>query len=219
VEVAERVAAMMAQIHGLRMTAQGVGPADALFTPGAEHWRAYAERIERSDLEWRWEFRRLLPVLGELEAYVASAHGDGTPLLLAHRDSDPKNHMRTPSGDLVLVDWDAAGPVNPRHDLANHALVWAGVHLGEPDRKTVHAYVTAYRRAGGEGEAFRSSDLAELVSARLRWFDFNVRRILGEHTRDDADREAGSRVIQRNFTQLPRFVASLDRWVRLLGEA
>src|SRR5438309_6625891 len=49
--------------------------------------------------------------------------------------------MRTASGELLLVDWDAAGPVNPRHDLANEALVWAGVHRTDPDVATARAFV------------------------------------------------------------------------------
>jgi hypothetical protein len=149
---------------------------------------------------------------------VSAAHDDPTPLLLSHRDSDMKNFLRTPAGELILVDWDAAGPVNPRHDLANEALVWAGVHLGDPDVVVARAFVGAYGGATNMTERFRSTDLAELVAVRLSWFDFNVRRALGHRIRDDADRQLGVNVVRRNTAQLPRFARSLGDWLAVLGD-
>jgi hypothetical protein len=217
IDVASRVAVILADIHSLGVTAD-VGIDEALRVFGDEHWRAVGERAERAALAWGVEFRRLLPVLRELEAYVTAAHNDPTSLLLSHRDSDKKNFMRTPAGELILVDWDAAGPVNPRHDVANEALVWAGVHLGDPDAAVARAFVDAYRRAADTNEAFQATDLAELVSVRLGWFDFNVRRALGERVRDESDRQVGLNVVRRNVEQLPRFARSLDAWFSVLAD-
>jgi Phosphotransferase enzyme family len=215
-EVASHVGSILARIHALRM-GSAVTNSEALPVFGDDHWRTALDRLEYADGEWAAKLRALGPVLHDLEAYVIAAHDDPTPLLLSHRDSDAKNFIRTPAGELMLVDWDAAGPVNPRQDLANEALVWAGVHRGEPDAAVARAFVEAYRRAGGVRERFRRTDLAELLAARLGWFDFNLRRALGERIRDESDREYGWAVIRRNVTELPRFVSSLDRWVAALA--
>lgn len=212
-----RVAGILARIHALRMTSDAAA-GDALPVFGDAHWRDQAERLERGRVEWAPRFRALLPVLDELESYLIAAHGDPTPLLLSHRDSDAKNLVRAPSGALLLVDWDEAGPVNPRHDLANEALVWAGVHRGDPVPAIARAFVAAYRREGGADGRFRATDLAELVSVRLAWFDFNVRRVLGERARDELDRANGEAVVRRNFSRLPLFARSLERWVDVLGD-
>ncbi len=216
-EVATRVAVILARIHSLGMPSDATAT-EALRVFGDEHWSSRAQQAAQSKAEWAPVLRRLLPVLAELEAYLAAAHSDATPHLLSHRDSDMKNVLRTPAGELLLVDWDAAGPVNPRHDLANHALVWAGVHLGDPDRAAARGFIDAYRVAAGSNEQFQTTDLAELVSLRLGWFDFNVRRALGERARDDADRQAGANVVRRNVTQLPRFAASLNHWLTVLTD-
>ena len=216
-EVSSRVAAMMARIHALNMVV-GVDASEVLAIFGEGHWRRQSEDAERSSAAWAPQLRSVLPALAELESYLAAARDDAPPFLLSHRDSDMKNVMRTADGELVLVDWDQAGPVNPRHDLANHALVWAGLHLGDPSPEIARAFVDAYRRAGGIDEPFRHTDLAELVSARLGWFDFNVRRALGERALDDEDRRAGAAVIARNVTQLPRFASSLTAWLAVLGD-
>jgi thiamine kinase-like enzyme len=214
-EVAARVAMMLGRIHSLRIAAN-IDAEEARTVFGHEHWRMLAERAESVAADWAPECRRLLPVLGELEAYVVAAHADLTPLLLSHRDSDMKNVMRTADGELMLVDWDAAGPVHPRQDLANEALVWAGVHRGDPDAGVAHAFVDAYRRAANTNDRFQATDLAELVSVRLGWFEFNVRRALGERVRDESDRQVGLNVVRRNAEQLPRFARSLDAWLAVL---
>ncbi len=216
-ETAARSGQILAQIHALRMKAD-VSPAVVLGVIGGEHWALLAERAERSGCWWTDELRNLLPVLADLEAYVVAARGDPTELLLSHRDSDPKNFLRTAEGDLLLVDWDTAGPVNPRHDLANQALVWAGLHLGDPDPLVARAVVEAYRRNDGLAETFRHTDLAETFRQRLAWVRFNVRRALGELRRDETDRRAGENVIRRNVSELPRFARSIDQWLDELGE-
>ena len=214
-DVVSRAGATLAQIHGLGMPSD-VPASEALRVFGDDQWRRLAERLEREQVECSVEFRGLLPVIAELEAHVVAALADATQLLLSHRDSDQKNFMRTPSGELLLVDWDAAGPVHPRHDLANHALVWAGVHAQEPDRRAARAYLDGYRRGGGSSEPFRPTDLAELVALRLGWLEFNVHRALGEQVRGAADRGVGVAVIRRNVEQVPRFVHSLDAWLAVL---
>jgi Phosphotransferase enzyme family len=216
-DIISRVAEVIAGIHRLRM-ASDVRPSEALRVYGDEHWRAFAERASVERADWAPDLAALLPPLHELEAYLQAAHEDPTPLLVSHRDADQKNFMRSSAGELLLVDWDAAGPVNPRHDLANEALVWAGVHRIDPDEATARAFVAAYRKAGGVDDAFRATDIAELVSLRLGWLDFNVRRALGERLRDASDRDAGVRVIRTNVEQLSRFVRSLDTWIAVLGE-
>ncbi len=80
----------------------------------------------------------------------------------------------------------------------------------------VRASIEAYRSRSGITERFRRTDLAELVSVRLGWFDFNLRRTLGERVREDSDREVGASVVRRNLTQLPRFARSLDDWLTVI---
>lgn len=218
-EHAARTAAVIARIHGLGM-AGGETLAEALRPFGEAHWLALVEEVERSQVEWRWELRGLLPVVRELEAYVESAHGDATPLIMGHRDADQKNWMKTPGGELLLVDWDAAGPVRPRHEVANLALTWAGVHLGEPDWKVVRAWIGAYREAGGELERILPGDLAEFVAVSVGWFENNVRRAMGADDGDGGGEQAAlaAGVVRRGFKELPRVLRSIERWERVLEE-
>lgn len=214
----ERIAVVLAMLHALRMHAD-VTAREALRIFGDEHWRALADRADAEAQAWAADMRALLAPVHDLEQYLLAARNDPTPLLVSHRDADQKNVMRTARDELLLVDWDQAGPVNPRHDLADHALVWAGVHRDEPDPHAVGTFVAAYRSAGGTSEPFRPTDLAELVAKRLGWIEFNVHRALGEQIRSGADRLTGAQAIRRNTEQLPRILRSLDGWLTLLNTA
>jgi thiamine kinase-like enzyme len=216
-DVSETVARVIARIHALNLPASET-LAEALLVGGEEHWLSLAERVERSDIEWRWEFRGLLPTISELEAYVVFARTDTTPLIMSHRDADQKNWMRTPAGELLLVDWDAAGRVHPRHEVAALALRWGGVGLGEPDWRIVRAWINAYRDAGGELDRIRPGDLGEFISVAIWWFEFNVRRALGGQGRGGDDRKRGEDFARREFKSLPRTLRSIERWERVLGE-
>jgi len=216
-DVAAHVAGVIATIHAMHMPA-GETLSDALRVGGDEHWQALAERVERSDIEWRWELRGLLHTVRDLEAYVDASRHDTSPLILSHRDADQKNWMKTASAELLLVDWDAAGRVHPRHEVAGLALRWAGVGLGEPDWKVVRAWIRGYREAGGKLDSIQPGDLGEFVSVAIWWFEYNVRRALGERARDEADRRLGMDMARREFKSLPRVLGSIERWARVLGE-
>lgn len=106
--------------------------------------------------------------------------------------------------------------MHPRHEVANLALTWAGVHLGEPDWNVARAWIAAYREAGGALERIVPGDLAEFVIVTVGWFEYNVRRAIGAG--DDAERKAASDLVRRGFKDLPRVLRSIERWERVLGE-
>src|SRR5581483_11273489 len=209
-----RIGAVLARIHALRMPA-GVTAREAQRVAGEDFWLALVEEVERTDLPWAWELRAYVPLLLDAEAYVDAARNDITPLILSHRDADQKNFMRTPDDRLLLVDWDAAGPVNPRHDLANMALTWAGVHLGDPDARAARAFLEGYRDAGGDIGRFERTDLAEMVSVQPWWLERNIRRGLGGPGFDEAQvaaaRDGVTQILRRD--KLRRYLRSIDRWV------
>jgi hypothetical protein len=209
-----RVGETIARIHALKLDAE-VTLADALHAFGHEHWESLAERVERSDVSWAWQFRWLLGPIADLEAYGVRSRSNPDALLLSHRDADQKNWMETGDGELLLADWDAAGPVHPRHEIASLALVWGGVGLGEPDRRAASSLIEGYRRAGGVFDA-RDGDLDEFALVTVGWFEFNVRRAIGEGARDDADRATGDALVRRGFKDLPRYARSVERWLTML---
>src|SRR5205085_2353814 len=115
-----------------------------------------------------------MPVIEQLETLAAETWSlDG--MVGSHRDLTPTNIMRVDSaGDLVVVDWDAAGPVVPHQEVACFALVLA-------ERANGHGYVDGVARGfiNGYRESVREwglsgpADLAMLVQGQLWWTEQN----------------------------------------------
>ena len=131
-------------------------------------------RREAFELAWEPDLRRYLEVAAHIEAAArpglvalrawTDEHGTdmltqlerlhalrpqvlaiNAPLVLCHTDLHGNNVLRTPSGDVHVLDWDDAKLAPPEHDL------WSalGEHAVGGDVTTVRAFFEAYWDAGG----------------------------------------------------------------------
>lgn len=121
----------------------------------------------------------------------------------SHRDLHPTNVMRLrDSPGLVLVDWDAAGPVVPRQEMACFALVFAERDNNSGyDAEVARAFINGYRDAGGAFTFRGREDLAMLVQGRLWWTEQNLRMALAAPS--TADQRHLSVELLRNLEWLP----------------
>ena len=123
---------------------------------------------------------------------------------ISHRDYDPKNTIVNTREQLVLTDWDYAGPVLPGVEL-----IVAATSFAETDDH-VAAFVQAYRGAGATIEYADSLAMtAEL--ADLDWLLRNVEASI--HGDADAFSTAQSLI-----TELPGEIATLRAWPKRLRE-
>jgi Ser/Thr protein kinase RdoA (MazF antagonist) len=128
-ETAAAVGEVLAKVHQLALPwSRTLLPQ----LPGASgtHWIALAKAARQATCVWAQRPADCLPVIRQLELVVTrSWRADG--FIGSHRDLHPTNLLRLQTGALALVDWDAAGPVIPDHEVACFALVF-----GEsPDRE------------------------------------------------------------------------------------
>jgi thiamine kinase-like enzyme len=71
------------------------------------------------------------------------------------------------SGELVLLDWDDAGPASPGRELARLLANWH-VHDGQPDATAVPRTLAAYQAAGGPGRIRDEHSFAMLLPGIAR---------------------------------------------------
>jgi hypothetical protein len=130
------------------------------------------------DAPWGEHLDQALPQIERLETQLAAGWTlEGA--IGSHRDLHPTNLLRLASGELALVDWDAAGPVIPRKEVACFALVF-GKRDGNDDYDpaVVSAFIQGYRHAGAEFAFDGPGDLALAANGLLWWTEQNVRRAL-----------------------------------------
>lgn len=68
--------------------------------------------------------------------------------VFSHRDLEPKNVMWK-QGSPIIIDWESAGAINPKHDLIETAVYWSMNELGRIDKDKFHAFVGGYQERYG----------------------------------------------------------------------
>ena len=206
---------ILGRIHGLALPGDRA-LADLLTVHGAAHWQTLSERVQRADRPWAARLAQVLPAIAELEAVVIAARHDPEPAVMTHCDADVKNALITRDGRMLLVDWDAAGPASPRHEIVTAMLDWSGTYERDPDPATAHAVLAGYRAAGGAPPAADATAFAGVFKSGLNWLEYNLRRSLGERLQSEAQRQIAEDEVVMALEYLPRFAVSWQRWLRLL---
>jgi Ser/Thr protein kinase RdoA (MazF antagonist) len=215
--LAARLGLALGRLHAVPMwhAAPALPP---LATFGGDHWADLAGRARVEAAPYALELAGLLPVLADLEALVIESLTAPPSAAPGHRDADPKNCIDAGTRGLLLVDWDAAGPVVPAHEVAAAVLDWSGAATGEPVLGVARALVEGYRRAGGTTPVADERAFAAWLAGTLGWLEFNVRdRLLGAPGDDGNERALGKAEVRWAVTHLPRVARSLPAWVRLLA--
>jgi hypothetical protein len=186
VRLSARVGGLLAALHALPVAP--VALAEEPWRPlGGATWAALAAAAGRRRLGWASTLHSMLSVLVQWEDRVLAWTACDEPLVPSQRDLHPPNLIACPYGRQVVVDWDAAGPMNAREDVAKWAVVWASPPGAAPVREAVRAFVAGYRAAGGRFVSRGLRDLTHHVRSLLWWTGYNIGRDLGDDPGPDPD--------------------------------
>lgn len=132
-----------------------------------DRWDAAVQNARRRRLGWADQLVSLTPLIAELAADLEILRQQRQPMRISHRDYDPKNVVVDNAGQLVITDWDYAGPVLPEVELLVAASSFADTDTN------VAKFISAYRSAGGD--ATGADPLAMTAEAAdLDWLLRNV---------------------------------------------
>ncbi|WP_460070522.1 phosphotransferase [Streptomyces sp. YKOK-I1] len=108
-------------------------------------WADLHDRVRRAAPPWAEALSRCVAgPLPELTRFVSPS--DPADLVVSHRDVQPQNVLLAEAGP-VLLDWDNAGPVAARRELAQAVFVWSGGNAFRPE--AARRLFRAYREADG----------------------------------------------------------------------
>lgn len=99
-------------------------------------------------------------------------------LVLSHRDLDPKNIMWK-DADPYIIDWEAAGLINPYQELLEVLNYWSNNGKGELDKDKFIALYNAYTEIAGKCKVSWDKVLAGGFRGMLGWLNYNFKRSLG----------------------------------------
>lgn len=149
------VGRVVAAIHSVHAPADG--PVDPWHVEpvGEERWTTLVRRLRDAGADFADRLEELVPDVVAVEAVLAPP----LDVQLSHCDLWADNLRCSPAGDLVVLDWENAGPAGPAQELG---MVVFEFGCGEPRR--IRELYDAYVAAGGPGRLREPADFTMLVA-------------------------------------------------------
>ena len=191
-----------------------------------DDWEMLAFQAVDQELSWAYPVYAALPKLLEwCRWYEEAGETLSRSLVISHRDLDQKNilwHNTTDATGVAspyLIDWEAAGLINPTMELATVALSWSGLAVGQMSEEVFTAVMDGYVQTGSIVRDPGIIAIYGFMGTLLGWLLFNMRRSLGEAIAGEDERSLGAREAKQALAML-RYLANqaeiwagwIDRW-------
>jgi aminoglycoside phosphotransferase (APT) family kinase protein len=148
----DRAAAEAGRLLGTlhRLALPPTEPDDPWYTalPPARDWAALADRAAAAGVGWAGDLATALELIGRLSARAAGPPPGGQRIV-CHRDFSPANVLPAADGShLVVLDWENAGPLDPRCELGYALFAWSAGH-GQVSTAAIAALLGGYAAGSG----------------------------------------------------------------------
>lgn len=138
-----------------------------------------------------------------------------TDTVISHRDLDPKNIMWD-NDTPYIIDWEAAGFINPMHDLLDTAIYWSTDELKNIDKAKFIAFIDTYRNNYGKLHADWKAVLGKGYSGNLGWLEYSLKRSLRIECNDEAEQQMGTGHVTETINVLRNYsniVKVIEEWL------
>lgn len=164
-------------------------------------WDFYVEKIGNKELKEL--FKDNILHLKELNKKSIQAIKEiSNNMVISHRDLDLPNVLWNEE-DLVFIDWEATGLVNPVMELIDTAWNWSG---GQKyfDIQKFKVFIQEYKENGGDISDFEKAIDANF-EAKFGWLEYNIKRVCGIECIDDEERTLGEKEVARSIDEINKF--------------
>lgn len=171
------IGAVLGKIHSKKLTIEGVLPEEDGAVMFA--WDKYGEQLAAYETEvWAIRLQEALPDIKAWNQAACDAREVlAKKMVISHRDLDPKNVMW--NGDSPwIIDWEAAGYVNPYQELLEVMNYWADDGKGGLLKEHFDALLDAYTQYVKTENVDWDSVFAGSYMGMLGWLEYNVKRAL-----------------------------------------
>lgn len=136
-------------------------------------------------------------------------------LVISHRDLDPKNVMWKDNAPLI-IDWEAAGYVNPYQELLEVINYWADDGKGGLLKEHFDALLDAYTKHVKLVNVNWNAVFAGSYMGMLGWLEYNVKRALGIEATTADEVQLGKEQVLGTIKALYDYqekVSMMKRWL------
>lgn len=192
---------VLGKIHSKQLSIEGVTPEEDGVTMFA--WDDYQKQLQGyAAQDWAIRYREALP---DIKTWNQAACDAGEvlakTLVLSHRDLDPKNVMWNPNTPWI-IDWEAAGYVNPYQELLEAINYWADDGKGGLLKGHFEALLKAYTQHVQLENVDWEAVFAGSYVGMLGWLDYNVKRALRMEATTEEEVQLGKEQVNSTIETL-----------------
>lgn len=208
-----QIGRMLGRIHGAGLDAGELELSREETERSPYDWQGYLTLAQKQDVPWLRDYEAMLPDLTrwDLAATVAmetvSAHQ-----VVSHRDLDPKNVLWQ-GEQPYLIDWEAAGVVNPCQELLEILNYWCNDENGCLDPSRCQALLAEYTRYMNLGDVDWTPVFAVSYDGMLGWLEYTLKKALGIEKDEDAQ---GASQMTGTYRELQRYEAQAGQLRQIL---
>jgi len=209
---ARQIGALLGRMHALNLQFP------ALPQPEWEHfrdddWDMLTFHAYDGGISWATPVRAVMHRLSEWSRLSEQAGAKLSHMyVVSHRDLDQKNVIWQDEHTPWLIDWEAAGLVNPTMELVSVALDWSGLATGVVREDTFASIMESYVTTGGVVRDAGIDALHGVMGIWLGWLLFNMRRSLGESIMNEDERQLGIRETPLAIARLRTLAHYAEQW-------
>lgn len=209
-----KIASILADIHMTDFSQLGMVDDYSSDEPLTD-WNYYLQKGQKSNSVWA---DLLLENIEDLYSWSAelniAAKSLASDTIISHGDLDPKNVMWS-KDNPIIIDWEAAGFVNPMFDLINTAIDWSKNETGDIDKDKFMAFIDGYKKKHGTLKADWRTVLKKGFSL-LGWLEYSLKRSLWIECTDDAEQQMGTEHVTGTIKAIRRYadmISELEKWL------
>ena len=137
-------------------------------------------------------------------------------MVISHRDLDPRNVMWN-QDNSIIIDWEAAGYVNPMQELIETAIYWSKNEMGNIDKERFLAFISSYKkRYRSLLQANWKTVLVNGFLGKLGWLEYNLKRSLWIECTDEEEQQMGTNQVIVTINAIKCYadmIPKLEKWL------
>ncbi len=214
VEHCAKIGELLGKIHAADVEVEGMEPETEV--RDVFEWEYLCKAMTCGEQGEFSALKAFLPELLALDAEVVHALKiSSSHKVISHRDLDPKNVMWQ-GNQPYIIDWEAAGCVNPFQELIEVFNYWITEVDGRYNFEKLEALMDVYRAYKEIRFVDWDTVLLRSFDGILGWLEYNMRRAAGMLENDEADREEGKKQVEGTIAEIKNQraqMAELRRWL------
>jgi Ser/Thr protein kinase RdoA (MazF antagonist) len=209
---ARQIGTILGRIHALQLQFPGLELPEWEVIPD-DDWDMLTYHAADMQLSWAYPVRAAMSRLIEWSHLETEAGRVlNQTLVVSHRDLDQKNVIWQDAHTPHIIDWEAAGLINPTMELVSVALYWSGQAVGETNEDAFASVMEAYIQAGGVVRDAGIDALHGYMGTWLGWLLFNMRRSIGESINSEEERQLGIHETTQTLAILRSLANNIETW-------